>query len=170
VLSSDERGQRIRFGLREARRRGQALGGRRPGREALNRAAHCDALERAFAYREVLDAGATKTLSALSQDLFQAGCTTATGKPLNCKMVSRLRERLAECRRPGSGEVAVDLSAAVKDRNALSFRWLYELLKRKVGEGRATELCIFWPDPEEAEWLRDVLDLCADKGCQSQHR
>jgi hypothetical protein len=49
-------------------------------------------------YRDVLEAGHDKSLSALSRDLFDAGCCTRSGKPLTPGMVRRLRIRLEEAK------------------------------------------------------------------------
>lgn len=50
-------------------------------------------------YRDTLEAGCDKSLSALSRDLFKAGCCTRTGKPLTPEMVRRLRIRLQETKK-----------------------------------------------------------------------
>ncbi|MFM7285791.1 MAG: hypothetical protein ACKO02_03025, partial [Cyanobium sp.] len=52
-----------------------------------------------MAYRDVLEAGRDKSLSALSRDLFAAGCRTGKGKPLAPEMVRRLKARLDEAMR-----------------------------------------------------------------------
>jgi hypothetical protein len=92
-------GARVRQGLRRAVQQGAVLGGLRPATERSNTAAHEEALRRAMDYRDVLEAGRDKTLSALSRDLFEAGCCTRSGKPLTPEMVRRLRNRLEEARR-----------------------------------------------------------------------
>ena len=95
----DGHSARVRQGLRRAARRGAVLGGLRPAIERSNTAAHEEALRQAMNYRDVLEAGCDKSLSALSRDLFEAGCCTRSGKPLTPEMVRRLRNRLEEARR-----------------------------------------------------------------------
>jgi hypothetical protein len=85
--------------LRRAVQQGAVLGGLRPATERSNTAAHEEALRQAMDYRDVLEAGCDKSLSALSRDLFEAGCCTRSGKPLTPEMVRRLRNRLEEARR-----------------------------------------------------------------------
>ncbi len=96
---ADGHGARVRQGLRRAARRGAVLGGLRPATERSNTAAHEEALRQAMDYQDVLEAGCDKSLSALSRDLFEAGCCTRSGKPLTPEMVRRLRNRLEEARR-----------------------------------------------------------------------
>jgi len=96
---TEDHGQRIRQGLRRAVQQGAVLGGLRPATERSNTAAHEEALRQAMDYRDVLEAGCDKSLSALSRDLFEAGCCTRSGKPLTPEMVRRLRKRLEEVRR-----------------------------------------------------------------------
>jgi hypothetical protein len=96
---AEDHGQRIRQGLRRAVQQGAVLGGLRPATERNNTAAHEEALRQAMDYRDVLEAGCDKSLSALSRDLFEAGCCTGSGKPLTPEMVRRLRNRLDEARR-----------------------------------------------------------------------
>ena len=88
--------KQIRQGLRRALRKGIVLGGLRPATKQRNDTAHAKALQQVMEYRDVLDAGCDKSLSALSRDLFEAGCCTRTGKPLTPEMVRRLRSRLQE--------------------------------------------------------------------------
>jgi hypothetical protein len=95
----DGHSARVRQGLRRAARRGAVLGGLRPAIERSNTAAHEETLRQAMNYRDVLEAGCDKSLSALSRDLFEAGCCTRSGKPLTPEMVRRLRNRLEEARR-----------------------------------------------------------------------
>lgn len=96
---TEDHGQRIRQGLRRAVQQGAVLGGLRPATERSNTAAHEEALRQAMDYRDVLEAGCDKSLSALSRDLFEAGCCTRSGKPFTPEMVRRLRNRLEEARR-----------------------------------------------------------------------
>jgi hypothetical protein len=94
--SPEDRGQKIREGLRRAVQRGRVLGGLRQAREQENQQIHLQALRQALDYRDTLDMGREKSLSALSRDLFAAGCATSKGKPLTPEMVRRLRARLEE--------------------------------------------------------------------------
>jgi hypothetical protein len=95
---TDDQSQRIRQGLRRAVQQGAVLGGLRPATERSNTAAHEEALRQAMDYRDVLEAGCDKSLSALSRDLFEAGCCTRSGKPLTTEMVRRLRNRLEKAK------------------------------------------------------------------------
>ncbi len=99
----------IRQGLRQALRKGTVLGGLRPATKQRNTAAHVEALRQAMNYRDVLEAGCDKSLSALSRDLFEAGCCTRTGKTLTPEMVRRIRIRLQEA---GEAVAVGDLAPA----------------------------------------------------------
>ena len=94
--SPKDRGQKIREGLRRAVQRGRVLGGLRPARDQENQQIHLEALRQALFFSDVLHLGREKSLSALSRDLFAAGCATSEGKPLTPEMVRRLRARLEE--------------------------------------------------------------------------
>jgi hypothetical protein len=106
--------KQIRQGLRQALREGVALGGLRPATKRRNDAAHAKALQQVMEYRDVLEAGHDKSLSALSRDLFDAGCCTRSGKPLTPEMVRRLRIRLEE-----AGEAVAVGDPAPRARAAL---------------------------------------------------
>jgi hypothetical protein len=96
--SSDDHGQRVREGLRRALKGGKTLGGLRPARSEENKRIHLQALKQALEYRDVIERGHDKSLSALSRDLFEAGCCTRSDKPLTPEMVRRLRIRLEEAK------------------------------------------------------------------------
>ena len=167
MLSSEEHGNRVRQGLRRAALRGSALGGLRQATERNNAAAHADALQRALEYRDVLEAGRNKSLSSLSRDLFEAGCRTGSGKPLNPEMVRRLRSRFDEAMRAiAAGGLEDQLSewqpfevlrASARKKNDLAFHWLLKMARKEYGGPFADRLLQRLLVSDQAEWVRNTL-------------
>lgn len=167
MFSSEEHGNRVRQGLRRAVLRGSAIGGLRPAAERNNAAAHADALRRALEFREVLEAGRDKSLSALSLDLFEAGCRTGSGKSLNPEMVRRLRARLDEAKLAiAAGDLDdewaewqpfEELRAAARDKNDIAFYWFLKAARREYGGPFADRLLQRLLMSDQAEWVRAAL-------------
>ena len=160
-------GERIRQGLRRAARQGAVLGGLRPATEQHNTAAHAEALRQAMDYRDVLEAGHDKSLSALSRDLFEAGCCTRSGKPLTPEMVRRLRIRLEEAKQAiEAGDLQDEwaewlpfeaLMTALLQKNDLAFRWLLKMARKEYGDPFADRLLQRLLASDHVEWVRTYL-------------
>ena len=168
VLSpEDDRGRKIRKGLRRAVQRGRVLGGLRPARKRENQRIHLEALRQALFFSDVLDVGREKTLAALSRDLFAAGCATSEGKPLTPQMVKRLRTRLEEAvLAMARGELqdnAADWHAlpgirkAIQQRNRLMLVWLLKMARKDKGATFADGVLRSLLGSEHAAWVRDAL-------------
>lgn len=167
MFSPEEHGQRVRQGLRRAVQQGAALGGLRPATERNNATAHADALQRVLEYRDVLEAGRGKSLSALSRDLFEAGCRTGSGKPLTPEMVRRLRTRIDEARLAiAAGDLEAEwpewqpfeeLQVAAHKKNDLAFRWLLRMARKEHGDPFADRLLQRLMASDQADWVRAVL-------------
>jgi hypothetical protein len=167
MFSPEEHGGRVRQGLRRAVLQGAALGGLRPATEQKNAAAHAKALRQAMDYRAVLEAGRDKSLSALSRDLFAAGCRTGSGKPLSSEMVRRLRVRLDEAQLAIAagdleGEWAEwqpfrELRAAAREKNDLAFHWLLKMARKEYGSPFVDRLLQRLLVSDQAEWVRAAL-------------
>ncbi|MFM7641540.1 MAG: hypothetical protein ACKO45_08320 [Cyanobium sp.] len=165
--AADDHVARVRRGLRRASQRGARLGGLRPATDQRNRDAHEEALLEALRFRKVLEAGCDKSLSALSRDLFAAGCRSASGRPLRPEMVRRLRSRLEEAKvaiydgvLPGR-LCAWDPVRACTDEarrgNASSFRWYLRMARKECGEAFCKRLIEQLLRSEHAEWVRATL-------------
>ncbi len=165
----EDHGQRIRQGLRRAVKSGRVLGGLRPARDQENKRRHREALREALLYRDVIERGREKSLSALSRDLFAAGCVTSKGKPLTPGMVRRLRARLEEALLANDSRDLEDSSSdwnarlldgfnqAVQQRNRVSFMWHLRMISKKRGETFAYREVWSLMGSEDAAWVRDVL-------------
>ncbi len=97
-MGSKGRGAGASRSPRKARKVGTGLGGLSEGLEQRNFDAQMYALQAALEFRYVLEDGEDKTLAALAEDLFAAGCRTKGGKPITPKMVERMRKRLVKSR------------------------------------------------------------------------
>lgn len=165
--SPEDRGQQIRQGLRRAVQGGRVLGGLRPARDEENQRIHLQALQQALDYRDVLEAGREKSLSALSQDLFAAGCATSKGRPLTPEMVRRLRARLEEALLAiARGELednSIDwdslpgVRTAIQQRNRLSLVWHLKMIRKEQGHAFADQVVRALLGSEHAAWVRDAL-------------
>ncbi|MDM7953900.1 MAG: hypothetical protein QUV07_11900 [Cyanobium sp. CZS 25K] len=165
----EDHGQRIRQGLRRAVKSGRVLGGLRPARDQENKRMHLEALEEALDYRDVIERGREKSLSALSRDLFAAGCVTSKGKPLTPGMVRRLRARLEEALLAiDSGDLEDNssdwnarlldgINEAVQQRNRVSLVWHLRMIRKEQGETVAYRVVRSLMGSEHAAWVRDVL-------------
>jgi hypothetical protein len=163
----EQHGERVRQGLRRALQQGAVLGGLRRATEQKNAAAHAGALQRALEYRDVLEAGRDKSLSALSRDLFEAGCCTRAGKPLTPEMVRRLRARLDEARQAieaGGWEDEwaewlpfEELRAAAGEKNDVAFRWFLKMARKEYGDPFADRLLQRLLASDHSAWVRAVL-------------
>ncbi|MFN5193008.1 MAG: hypothetical protein ACK5E6_01085 [Cyanobacteriota bacterium] len=167
--SVDDHGQRVRQGLRRAAQGGSKLGGLRPATDRSNRKAHMAALQEALRYRKVLEAGRDKSLSALSRDLFAAGCRSGSGKPLTPEMVRRLRARLEEAKLAiADGVLEGELCSwdpvwALTDEarkgNASLFLWYLRMARKDCGEAFANRLIEQLLRSEHADWVRATLAI-----------
>ncbi len=165
--SPEDRGQQIRQGLRRALQAGRALGGLRAARGQENKRIHLQALQQALDYRDVLDVGREKSLSALSRDLFAAGCATSEGKPLTPEMVRRLRARLEEAlvaiARGELEDNSADWNAlpgimtAIQQRNRVSLVWHLQMIRKEKGDTFADRVVLSLMASEHAAWVRDAL-------------
>ena len=165
--SPEDRGQKIREGLRRAVQRGRVLGGLRPAREQENQQIHLQALRQALDYRDTLDMGREKSLSALSRDLFAAGCATSKGKPLTPEMVRRLRARLEEALLAMARGELQDNSAdwnalpgigtAIQQRNGYMLVWHLKMIRKEKGATFADRVVRSLMGSEHAAWARDAL-------------
>jgi hypothetical protein len=165
--SPEDRGQQIRQGLRRAVRGGRVLGGLRPARDQENQRIHLQALQQALDYCDVLDVGREKSLSALSRDLFAAGCATSEGKPLTPEMVRRLRARLEEALLAMARGELQDTSAywnalpgirtAIQQRNRLMLVWHLQMIRKEKGDTFADRVVRSLMGSEHAAWVRDAL-------------
>ncbi len=173
-------GERIRQGLRRAARQGAVLGGLRPAAKEHNTAAHAEALRQAMDWRDVLEAGHDKSLSALSRDLFEAGCCTRSDKPLTPEMVRRLRIRLEEAKQAiEAGELEDEwaewlpfeaLKTALIQENDLAFRWLLKMARKEYGDPFADGLLQRLLEFDHAEWVRTSLgEVRRSNLSQAQH-
>jgi hypothetical protein len=169
MSTPEDRGQQIRQGLRRAVQGGRVLGGLRPARHQENQQIHQEALLHALDYSDVLEAGREKSLSALSRDLFAAGCATSKGKPLTPEMVRRLRARLEEALLAiVSGDLKVNpadwglllelgISTAIQQRNRVSLVWHLRMIRKEKGDTFADRVVRSLMGSEHAAWVRDVL-------------
>ena len=165
--SPKDRGQKIREGLRRAVQRGRVLGGLRPARQQDNQQIHLQALRQALDYRDTLDMGREKSLSALSRDLFAAGCATSKGKPLTPEMVRRLRARLEEALLAmARGELQDNsadwnalpgISTAIQQRNGYMLVWHLKMIRKEKGATFADRVVRSLMGSEHAAWARDAL-------------
>ena len=163
----EDHGQRIRQGLRRALQAGRTLGGLRPARELENKRIHLQALQQALDYRDVIERGREQSLSALSRDLFAAGCATSEGKPLTPEIVRRLRARLEEALLAiTSGELednSADWNAlpgirtAIQQRNRVSLVWHLQMIRKEKGDTFADRVVRSLMGSEHAAWVRDAL-------------
>jgi hypothetical protein len=96
ALTDPAHSHRIREGLAAAKARGATLGGLRPGTRDSNIQSHARAVEDARAWRWVFDACQGKSLRETRRALAEAGCMTASGKPLSAEQVRVMRRRLLE--------------------------------------------------------------------------
>jgi|APCry1669189000_1035189.scaffolds.fasta_scaffold34804_1 hypothetical protein len=183
--SPEDRGQKIREGLRRAVQRGRVLGGLRQAREQENQQIHLQALRQALDYRDTLDMGREKSLSALSRDLFAAGCATSKGKPLTPEMVRRLRARLEEAllamargelqdnsadwnalpeirtaiqqRNSANWNALPGISTAIQQRNGYMLVWHLKMIRKEKGATFADRVVRSLMGSEHAPWVRDAL-------------
>jgi hypothetical protein len=131
-------------------------------------------------YRDVLEAGHDKSLSALSRDLFEAGCCTRSGKPLTPEMVRRLRIRLEEAKQAiEAGDLQDEwaewlpfeaLMTALLQKNDLAFRWLLKMARKEYGDPFADRLLQRLLASDHVEWVRTYLgEARLSKPSQAQH-
>jgi hypothetical protein len=131
-------------------------------------------------YRDVLEAGHDKSLSALSRDLFEAGCCTRSGKPLTPEMVRRLRIRLGEAKHAiEAGDLEDEwaewqpfwaLQTALLQKNDLAFRWLLKMARKEYGDPFADRLLQRLLEFDHAEWARTSLgEVRRSNPSQAQH-
>lgn len=167
MLAPEEHGASIRRGLRRAAANGVSLGGIRPAREAENLKSHDQAVTKALMYREVLEQGEGKSLSALGQDLFAAGCRTSSGKRLTPEMVRRMRVRLQEAKQTpveeclDAGFLGWDppdaLRKAIRGRNRDEFLWYLKMVRKELGDSTAERLMQRFLLSKHASWVRVAL-------------
>ncbi|MCP9829278.1 hypothetical protein KBZ19_12360 [Synechococcus sp. L2F] len=168
MRSPEEHGDRIRRGLRQALQRGAVLGGLRPARDQENQRSHSHALLRALANRKILEDGHGKSLGAVSQELFDAGCRTKAGKPLTPEMVRRMRVRLEEAKLAFADETLDDescgwfpaeaISEAVQARNGVALRWLLKMARKEYGDPFTERLRQTLLNSEHANWVSTALE------------
>jgi hypothetical protein len=118
-------------------------------------------------YRDVLEAGRDKSLSALSRDIFEAGCRTGKGNPLTPEMVRRLRARLDEARQAiEAGDMEdewaewrpfEELRAAAWEKNDVAFRWFLKMARKEYGDPFTDRLLQRLLASGQAEWVRTTL-------------
>ena len=165
--SPEDHGQRVRQGLRRAVQGGRVLGGLRPSRDQENKRVHLQALQQALDYRDVIERGREKSLSALGRDLFAAGCSTSKGQPLTPQMVRRLRSRLEEASLAIARGELKDNSAdwkalpgirtAIQQRNTVSLAWHLKMIRKEKGDTFADRVVRSLMGSEHATWVRAAL-------------
>ncbi|MFM7236375.1 MAG: hypothetical protein ACKOYK_06350 [Cyanobium sp.] len=165
ALSPEERGARIRDGLRKARKEGKELGGLSAGLAEKNSKAHLDALLMALDFKEIIHQGQEKTLSELGKDLYASGCRTLKGDCPSPEMVRRIRANLLEAEellKDGNivhvwspGLVIYD---SIKEHNECALRWCFKVARKERGPAFAERLIAPWLHSEEAPWIRATLD------------
>jgi hypothetical protein len=169
MLSRDEHGARIRKGLRKARKNNKDLGGERPATWERNQSAHLQALQRALLYRKVLEAGYSKTLVALSLDLFDAGCKTDSGKPISVQLVWLMKNRLEEAKLAFADALLEDPSCewdpekaireAIQQRDAPKLHRCFAMVAEEWGDAVAARLRLTVLRFEgHSPWVRSELE------------
>lgn len=163
-MGSKGRGAGASRSPRKARKGGTDVGGLSAGLLQRNIDAQMYALQAALEFRYVLEDGEDKTLAALAEDLFTAGCRTKGGKPITPKMVERMRNRLVKAKEILAQEPdfhtwspLYECWKASRQKNQFALRWILGMARKERGASFVDDLERMLLNSEHGAWVEAAM-------------